>query len=156
MDATLTIAPRARRAHAGHDVLGGQPRRLEVDGEEGIPLVGRHLRRVEVGVDAGVVDEDRDRAELTAAAGHQLGDLLLDADVAALEPAADADLGGRPLADVRIDVAEHHVGTLGDESLDRGPPDPTGATGHEHDVGLEAGHRHRSPLTTAATAALTG
>ena len=118
-------------------VLRAEPGRLEIDTHEPIPVVAGHGGGVEVGVDAGVVDEDRGRPECARARVGHGSDVGLAADIGGDEPRLATELLLDGLAERRVEIAEHHRCAVGDEHLDDSLADPSGASGDDRDLAFE-------------------
>ena len=131
----------ARLDHGGHRRPHGAPRAVEVDVDDAVPLLFRHLEHPAPAQYACVGDHDVQPAELLDGVGH---DLLLSGEI------ADVDLTGEHLAPGRLDRADRlgevlgRGGGVGDRVRDR-TADVDG-----DDVGTLArqSHRVRPPLTT--------
>ena len=65
----LTIVPAPPRATISRHDLAARPGSPEIDGGDALPFGVAQLQEVDDGLDAGVVDEDVDRAKLR---GHGL------------------------------------------------------------------------------------
>ena len=108
----------------------------QVDPDDGVPLLRRHLQHGPVAQHAGVVDQAVEPAELghrgrDQPVGHlDVGDVALDEHRRA---AGSGDLADHPGADVRVELVEHDRRSL-PRALQRLPaaePAP-GAGDHDH------------------------
>ncbi len=143
----LTIDPFRRALHARQHVFGAQPGAFQIDGEHRLPLRLGHLSGVEIGVHAGVVDEDVDTLvglehPIDSAAnvsffGHVRGNEL---DGMVLELADGAIRLGR------IEIEERHGCALGQKLLDDGAADAARTTGDERDLVSQPRHAPRTPV----------
>src|SRR5215204_2606812 len=117
----------------------------QVDMDDPVPVLHRHLADGAVDGDAGVVDQD---VQLPVLLQH-LGDDPLavggDADVALVDSRPLMG-GGELLGRVRaVGVADRHLDpAVGEAGADR-QPDPPGASGDERDLSVHAGHQGALP-----------
>ena len=130
--------------HAGRRRLDRVERGREVDGDDGVPLIGRKLLDRRDELDAGVVDQDVDGSELGRRVGDHRLDLVAFRHVGAVVDALDAKLlfDAGALGFDRLGVAEtvdHHVGALLGEGAGDGETDAAGGAG---DDGVTFGERH--------------
>ena len=135
-------------AHPGDHGFDAEEDALRVDVHDEVPVflgdVGDLLHRDH----ARVVDQDVDPAERLIALGDHLLNLLAVGHVAgeARDRAAAARdfLGGLANA-VAVDVGDHQVGALAEESFGDRPSHPRGATGYQNPTSLEPVRHASSP-----------
>src|SRR5215471_3893996 len=119
-------------------MLAAEPGALQVDGEDAVPIVLRHRAGVEVGVDAGVVDQLGDRTELTDGQLDRVPDLLLVGHVAGEKSHAFA-LKRAARVGVRVECSHHRA--LGGKPLHDRAADAAGAAGDDRDLPLQSAHQ---------------
>jgi hypothetical protein len=113
----------------------------QVDRDDGVPALDGEILDASNMLDAGVVDQNVDAAEIGGSVGHHRLDLGWLAHVGTVEPHLDAqrgNLGARAL--VIAKAVEHDVRTLARQRLCNPQADAAGGAGNEggfafqHDV----------------------
>jgi len=134
-------APPVLALHARHREPRGMERRRQVDGDDGVPALGREVFYVGHVLDAGIVDEDVHAAEFGIGVGEHRLDLGRLAHVGAVVADADGVLAGRGdlgLGPVHVAEAVHDdVGTLRRERAGDAQADAAGGAGHQGGFSLQ-------------------
>ena len=126
--ADVDDAPPLALLHAGHRRARGVEGRGEVDGDDGVPLLDRELLDRRHVLDAGVVDQDVDRAEVALGLGDHVGDLVVAQHVGGIEGDARAQ---------RLDLRDRLLVVL------------LGAEAVDDDIGAVLGERHGDAVADA-------
>ena len=147
--ADVDDAPPLALLHAGHSRARRVEGRGQIDGNDRVPLLDGELLHGRHVLDAGVVHQDVDRAEVALRLGDHLRDLIVAEHVCRVEGDAGGmlfDLGDSLLVVLLgAEPVENHVGAvlgerMGDAQTDaRGRPgDDSGLTFETHDIPLSA------------------
>jgi len=144
-------AGRARPQEPADRLTGAQERAPQVDGQDLVEVGAGQLVRRPGDLDAGVVDQHVQPAELGGRLPHQADGVVLLGDVPADEHVADAVLP--KLADAGVDlllgvggllrvaqVVDGDVGAVGGEPHGDRLADAGAAAGDEHVLALESSH----------------
>ena len=137
----LMMRPDFARFHAGHHRADGMERRRQVDANDGVPLLDRELLDRRDVLDAGIVDEDVDGAEIPLGLGHHLRDLARAQHVGRIESDAGAvrrtGLDGGRIVGRRAEAVEHDIGACRGERLGDAEADAGGRAGDDGCLALE-------------------
>ena len=134
-------APPSTVEHDARRRLGAEEPGLEIDVEDEVPVALAHLEQRHPRIDARVVDEDVEGAELARDPRDHLPRLGHARDVGLDEhraPAGRADLVRRLLGrGAIVEVVDPHVGAVAGERERDGAPDPLLGAGDERDLSPE-------------------
>ncbi len=136
--------------HDRHGRLGGVEGRRQIDGDDQVPLVVREILDRGHVLDAGVIDQDVQLAELGLGLGHHVGDLSRLGHVGAMIEHLDAmllgHLGAGALDGGHLAQAVHDdIDALGGERVGQGVADAAGRAGDDGDLPLQTEvHGHAS------------
>ena len=140
---------RARFTHSWQDIARAKPRPFQINRKYRIPLRLGHLRRVEVGGHARIIDEHVDRAVRCENTRHGGLQLMGKRDVASDELRGSSselrrELAAGSTAALAIPVKKGDMRALCAELLDYGFADALRATGYDGDLVFESSSFHRS------------
>jgi hypothetical protein len=128
---------------------------LQMHRDDRVPIVVGHLVDQIVAGDAGVVDEDVERAEAQRDLLDQALDFVGDGDIGLeaerLDPIARGDLCRHRLGGVKIEIAQRHRSAVLGQPFGGRRADPARPAGDQRDASFRSS-RHPLPLPSAAFA----
>lgn len=122
-------------------MLGAQPGPFQIDREDTLPFRFRHRRGVEIGVDARVVHQDIESAELLPRCGDGPLDIRLASDIAAHEEDARVGAAERrlhSLSALLVDVEQGDTSPFVVELLDDSAANALRAAGDHGNLVLQS------------------
>ncbi len=136
-------APPAFLLHAGNGEADGVKGRRKVDRDDLVPFLDREFLDRRNVLNAGIVDEDVDRAELLIRLRHHPRDRIGIGHVGGRGIGLDLAFLRDVLGSLRIllritQPVDHHIGPLRSQRAGDGEADPGGASGHEGGLSCKA------------------